>query len=193
MTDNKDKDSARKRYEEKFKLRQLEMKEANKKSLCYVNLVSTIITVGLVMGTLIILQKEPAVCEGYQLKLTNWLMLGMHATNIIEQVCSMTGLDRIFCGFICIVGFFFYEIGVLVYMQSVFYTSGACEAEHPLKYWWLLVNIIVYFFFLFITVYFHCKSVCASVSREEVEKEMREEDKGHPQHHDTTKGGNAMH
>ena len=116
----------------------------------------------------------------------------MHATNIIEQVCSMTGLDRICCGCICIIAFFFYEIGVLVYMQSVFYTSGECEKDHPMKYWWLLVNIIVYFFFFFITIYFNCKTLCASVSREEVEKEMREEDKQHKDHHETTKG-NTMH
>ena len=182
------KDTAMQRYNDKFKLKQLEMREQNKKSLCYVNLVSTLVTVGLVLGTLIILQKEPAVCEGYQLRTTLYLVLGMHATNIIEQVCSMTGLDRIFCGCICILGFFLYEVAVLVYMQSVFYTSGACEAEHPLKYWWLLVNIIVYFFFLFITIYFHCKSFCVSVKREEVEEEMREEDKHQP----TTKG-NEMH
>lgn len=50
-----DKDSAAKRYQEKFKLKQLEMKEKNKQTLCYVNLVSTVVTVGLVLGTLIVL------------------------------------------------------------------------------------------------------------------------------------------
>ena len=165
-------DIKEKRYQEKFKLKMLEMKEENKKTLCYVNLVSTIVTVGLVLGTLIVLNKEPQVCEGYQLKVTLWLMLGMHATNIVEQVCSMTGLDRICCGCICIIGFFVYEIGVLVYMQSVFYTSGECEAQHPLKYWWLLTNIIIYFFFLFITIFFHCRAICASISKDEVLKEI---------------------
>lgn len=111
-----DKDTAMKRYQEKFKLKQLEMREKNKQSLCYVNLISTLVTVGLVIGTLVILQKEPAVCEGYQLRTTLYLVLGMHATNIIEQVCSMTGLDRICCGCICILGFFLYEVAVLVYM-----------------------------------------------------------------------------
>ena len=81
-TDQKDK-----RYQDKFKLKMLEMKEENKKTLFMVNLISTIVTVGLVIGTLIILNKEPMVCEGYQLKLTLWLMLGMHATNIIEGAC----------------------------------------------------------------------------------------------------------
>lgn len=183
-TDQKDK-----RYQDKFKLKMLEMKEENKKTLFMVNLISTIVTVGLVIGTLIILNKEPMVCEGYQLKLTLWLMLGMHATNILEQVCSMTGLDRICCGCICIIGFFFYEIAVLVYMQTVFYTSGSCQEEHPMKYWWLLFNIIVYFFFLMITIYFHCRSICASISKEEVEKEVKEDEK---EFHNHTKDGNTM-
>jgi Kef-type K+ transport system membrane component KefB len=152
------------------------MKEKNKKTLCMVNLVSTVVTVALALGTLIVLNKEPGVCEGYQLRLTNWLLLGMHATNILEQVCSMTGLEKLCCGCICILGFFFYELAVLVYMQSVLYTSTECKAEHPMKYYWLLINIIIYFFFFFITIYFHCKTLFTSVSKEEVAKELKKED-----------------
>ncbi|CDW86201.1 UNKNOWN [Stylonychia lemnae] len=164
----------------------LEMKEKNKKTICLVNLISTIITTALMIGTLVILNKEPEVCKGHQLKITLWLMLGMHATNIIEQVCSMTGLDRWCCGCICILAFFFYELAVLVYMNSVFYSSGECEEDHPLKYWWLFFNIIVYFFFLFITIYFHCKSFFAAVSRDEVIKEMNEEEQEDKKAHSNT-------
>ena len=162
-------DSRRKRYEEKYKLMQLEMKEKNKKTLCIVNLFSTLVTVALAVGTLVVLNQEKQECPGTHLRLTMWLMLGMHATNILEQACSMTGLDRICCGCICIIGFFFYEVAVLVYMQSIFYTSGECETQTPKQYWWLLFNIIVYFVFLAITVFFHCRSICASVSKQEVE------------------------
>lgn len=77
-------DKKAKRYQEKFKLKQLEMKEKNKEILYRVSLISTIITVALAIGTLVVLKKEPQVCEGYQLKVTLWLMLGMHATNIVE-------------------------------------------------------------------------------------------------------------
>jgi heme/copper-type cytochrome/quinol oxidase subunit 2 len=88
----------------------------------------------------------------------------------------MTGLDRICCGCLCIIGFFFYEVAVLVYMQSIFYSSGHCENDTPHQYWWLLFNIIVYFVFLGVTVFFHLRSVCASVSKDEVEKELKEEE-----------------
>lgn len=154
----------------------LEMKEKNKKTLCVVNMISTLVTVALAVGTLVILNQDPTSCEGTPLRLTLWLMLGMHATNIVEQVCSMTGLDALCCGCICIIGFFFYEVGVLVYMQSVFYTSGECAEKTPNQYWWLLANIIVYFFFFFITIIFHCKNLCASVSREEVEEDLEKEE-----------------
>ena len=102
--------------QEKYKLRQLEFKENNKKSLCIVNLLSTIATVGLAIGTLAVLNIEPATCNGSHLRLTMWLMLAMHATNIVESVCGLTGLDKIFCGCICVLSFFIYEVAVLVYM-----------------------------------------------------------------------------
>jgi len=52
-------DKKAKRYQEKFKLKQLEMKEKNKEILYRVSLISTIITVGLAIGTLVVLKKEP--------------------------------------------------------------------------------------------------------------------------------------
>lgn len=165
-----------KRYEEKYKLKMLEMKEANKKTLCMVNLISTLVTVGLALGTIVILNKEPGSCEGSPLRLTLWLMLGMHATNIIEQVCSMTGLDTLCCGCCCIIAFFFYEVGVLVYMQSVFYTSDECRKQTPAQYWYLLFNITVYFFFLFITIFFHCKALCTSPTREEIQEDLKKDE-----------------
>ena len=73
-------------------------------------------------GTLVILNVEPGECKDSHLRLTLWLMIGMHAINIVESVCGLTGLDRIFCGCICVIGFFAYEVGVLIYMQSVYYT-----------------------------------------------------------------------
>lgn len=176
MSDDKP-DIKKRRYQEKFKLKQLEMKEKNKQTMCYVNLIATIVTIGLAVGTLVVLNQEKGKCSDSNLRLTLWLMLAMHGTNIIEQVCSMTGLDRICCGCICIIGFFFYEIAVLVYMQSIFYSAGHCEQETPKQYWWLLFNIIVYFAFLAITVFFHIRSLCASVSKDEVEKELKEDEK----------------
>ena len=99
-------------------------------------------------------------------------MLLMHATNIIEAVCQLTRLEKIFCGCICVILFFLYEVTVLVYMQVIFYSNPQCAVSTPTEYWWLLVNIIAYFGFLFSTIFFWCKGCFASVDKKEVEEEL---------------------
>lgn len=116
-----------KRRREKYNAKLLEYKEDNKRTLCIANLFSTVITIACAVGTLIVLNKETGSCDASHLRLTMWLMLGMHAINALEGVCGLTGLDKIFCGCLCTIGFFVYEVAVLVYMQSIFYTSGKCE------------------------------------------------------------------
>ena len=110
-----------------------------------------------------------------------WLMLGMHCINALEGVCGLTGLDKIFCGCLCVVGFFVYEIAVLVYMQSVFYASPHCKNETPDQYWWLLFNIIVYFALLAVLCVIHIRGMCGSPSEEEVNKELEEDLKAEKQ------------
>jgi hypothetical protein len=165
--------------QERYKLRQLEFKEANKKSLCYVNLFSTITTVGLLIGTLVVLNIEPGSCTDSTLRLTLWLMIGMHATNILESVCGLTGLDHIFCGCCCVLAFFLYEVGVLIYTQSVLYSSPQCResTETPKQYWWLLVNVVVYFFFVVIACFFHLRAFCGGPSQKEIDEEIAEKEK----------------
>jgi len=113
--------------------------------LCIINIASTVITTLLAMGTLTVLGIEDESCSTTYLRLTLWLMLGMHATNILESVCQITGLAIIFCGCICNITFFLYEVGVLIYMQIIFYHSDTCRTETPKQYWWLLTNLIIYF------------------------------------------------
>jgi hypothetical protein len=174
---------------ERIKLRQLEFKENNKHSLCIVNLVSTVLTVGLAIATLAILKSDPTKCDASHLRITLWLMLGMHLVNTVEAVCGLTGFDKIFCGCICTIGFFVYEVAVLVYMQVVFYSSGPCEQQTPVQYWWLLGNIIVYFGFLAVACYYHIRGMFGGPSEQELEEEERRErknshgeEKGHAMH-----------
>jgi predicted membrane channel-forming protein YqfA (hemolysin III family) len=117
--------------QQKYKLRQLEFKENNRKSLCIVNLIATIVTIGLAIGTLVILTTDSSSCTASHLRTTLWLMLGMHVINTVESVCGLTGFDRIFCGCICTVGFFVYEVAVLVYMNTVYLNSKECESQTP--------------------------------------------------------------
>mmetsp|Transcript_7139 Transcript_7139/g.6229 ORF Transcript_7139/g.6229 Transcript_7139/m.6229 type:complete len:91 (+) Transcript_7139:73-345(+) len=89
--------------------------------LCYVNVISFLLTIAMFFATIAILIKEPEDCTEYNLRLTLFLILGMHAINTTEQICGLTGLDHIFCGCCCVIGFFLYEIAVLVYMVTVWW------------------------------------------------------------------------
>jgi hypothetical protein len=76
----------KKKVADKYKVKLAEYKENNKKMLCVVNLSSLVCTVLLFLGTVVILNLETACTTSY-LKLALILMLGMHATNIVESVC----------------------------------------------------------------------------------------------------------
>ena len=71
---------------------------------------------GCLLGTVIILNTDDGDCPDSNLRLTLYLMIAMHAINATEGICGLTGLDNIFCGCICIIGFFAYEVAVLAYM-----------------------------------------------------------------------------
>ncbi len=109
-------------------------------------------------------------------------MLIMHATNILESVCQLTGFDKIFCGCICCIAFFVYEVAVLIYLQTIYLSSSDCKAETPKQYYWLLVNLIVYFLFFFLAIFIQIKSWIAKPSEEDAEKEVTEDEKANPVH-----------
>jgi flagellar basal body-associated protein FliL len=169
--------SHKKRVEEKYTSQKAQFQEKNKKMLCIINVLSTVVTTGLAMGTLIVLNMEEDNCAT-RLRLTLWLMLIMHATNILESVCQLTGLEKLCCGLLCCLAFFVYEVAVIVYMNVIFFNSDACAATAPKQYWWLLINIIVYFFFFFIAIIVQFKSWFSKPSTEEVEKEVLKDEIG---------------
>ena len=117
-----------KRRKEKYTAKLHEFKEANKKKLCVANIFSTVITIGCAIATLVILKSDYPTCKETNLNTTLWLMFGMHIINALEGACGLIGLDKIFCGCICVIGFFVYEVAVLFYMQWILYSSTACAS-----------------------------------------------------------------
>src|ERR1700733_10202413 len=110
------KEQVEKRRQEKYNSKIHEYKEANKKSLCIFNIFSIAITIVCLLGTLYLLKTDAGDCTNSHLRLSLWLLIGMHAINTIEGVCGLTGLAGIFCGCICVIGFFAYECAVLAYI-----------------------------------------------------------------------------
>lgn len=168
-----------KRVQEKYRLKKLEFQENNKKALCYFNIVSTLCTSALAAGTLIVINMD-----GYsyfcntKLTITLYLMLAMHATNILENICQLTSLEKLCCGLLCVLGFFIYEVAVITYMNVVWWNTDAdCKASYPHQYWWLFVNIIIYFVFFFIMLFIQFRQWFASPSEKEVEDEVKQDEK----------------
>ena len=104
----------------------------------------------------------------------------MHAINATEGVCGLTGLDNIFCGCLCIIGFFAYEVAVLAYIQTILYTSTHCASRSdplatPTQYYWLLFNNIVYFALLIAMIALKLRGMCCGPDKEEVAAEVADE------------------
>jgi hypothetical protein len=162
---------ARKEHAE---LMRTKFKEENAKAICWINVFSTVATIILAAGTLSILNTELTSCSTTKLRLTLWIMLGMHCINVTEAICNLTYLDKIFCGCLCVIGFFVYELAALNYMLAVFVRSSACAKETPYQYYWLLVNLVVYFGFVALAVIYHIKSLCGSSEHDDCKDEPKE-------------------
>ena len=77
------------RKQEKYNAKLYEYKESHKKTLCYMNIFSTVATIGCAVITLFILNSNGESCEGSNLRLTLWLMLGMHVINATEAIFGL--------------------------------------------------------------------------------------------------------
>ena len=150
--------SAELNREERMKLRRQEYKEANKQTLCIYNLTNTVLSIGLAAATFVILSNYPEKCEGINIRICLWLIAFMHIINAVEAVFDYTGLDNIFCCCCCVIGFFAYEVGVIIYMNTIMWNAGHCEEPAPTLYAWLLTNVIIFYFSFAAYVFFTLKS-----------------------------------
>ena len=111
------------RAAEKWKAKKFEYQEKYKSTLCKVYFGALLVTCGMAVYTYITIKN---IGEDKTINIVSWplyLVLAMHATNIIQQVCTLTGLENFFCSGLCNLLFDLYEIGVLIFMQSVLFSS----------------------------------------------------------------------
>ena len=170
-------ETMKKKMADIHKLKTMEFNEKHKRTMTIVNLCSGLVTLGLFIGTLAILHIEEKSCSTSFLRFTLWLMLALHATNIVESACQVTGLEKLFCCCACVVCFFLYEVAVIVYMQIIIYNSSKCRDETPKQYGWLILNNIVYFAFIFITIFVQLKIWFSAPSEKDVEEELLKDEK----------------
>ena len=95
----------------------------NKKPWMWFNLMSTLGSIGLALGTFFIVYNSQYNCSYSDLKLTLWLVFAMHLVNTLETLLNLTGLERRLCNGPVVCVFFIFEITILVYMQVVYFES----------------------------------------------------------------------
>ena len=160
-----------KEEQEAYRLKQVAFKQKNKQILCIVNIASFVATIACFFATIAVLAIETEECPYSSLRFTLYLVLGMHVINTVEQVCEITQLDHIFCGCICTIGFFLYEVGVVLYMGIVWASSGACKDITPAQVTILFINMLVYAGFIILACFFQLRSIFGSADEEEKKEE----------------------
>ena len=155
-----------------YELRKQYYFKKNKQLLCKFNLFSLVATVGLACYTFFTLQTEATVgnkCADENVKWFLYLVLVLHGTNILQDVCKITQLDDCFCNHKWNTWLDLYEILIVGLMTWIFSTSTYCEGTEQF-YICLGINTLVYWGLLFFMIFFNMKAHCTYVSKDEINK-----------------------
>lgn len=159
---------------------QFDYQERHKSVLCKVYFCALLLTIGLATFTFFTLKNTPSEgCPGTWVRNSLYLVLAMHATNIIQQVCTITGLENFCCSALCNLCFDVYEIAVLIFMMSQAINSTHCLERDDTNdvYYCLIANVVVYWCFFFISWFIKIHSYCAGPKADELNQELLEEEK----------------
>ena len=168
------------RLAEKWKAQQYDYQERHKSVLTKIYLVSLLVTIGLAYYTFLFVTDSNS-CPDSWVRDSLYLVLVMHFTNIIQQVTVITGCEAFLCSGICNLCLDIFEIAVLILMMDQVFASTHCYdvAETKDEYVCLLVNTIIYWIFFAISWFIKIHSFCQGPHKEELEKELEEEEKLH--------------
>ena len=154
------------------------LERSNKQLKARINLLSLAANVGLSAYTFYIVntdETEGNTC-GTSLKWFLFLVLAMHATNILQAVCKITGLKHCFCSDSKNFWMDLFEFLTVILMQVVLSTSSYCEGTGQ-YYVCLLINTVVYWLMLMTTVYVYLRTKCSTVSIQESEELLHANEK----------------
>ena len=150
-----------KETKQKVKARYADFVTEHKRGWCIFNLITTLVSLGMGVGTFLILNGYTGDnCTTTDLKLTLWLVIVMHLLNALETMMNICGLEKYICGCKLACCFFTYEVGILVYMQMIYFANPKCSTEVPLLHFTLLANILVFYIFVFGGVCFVFRKFC---------------------------------
>lgn len=96
--------------------------------------------------TMLILVSDTPECESTDLRLGLWLAFSIHFTSFTMLLFHFIGLGFILKKLGRILGlYYFYMVGAMFTTQIIFFKSKDCNLTSPLLYFWVMLNIIMFY------------------------------------------------
>lgn len=96
--------------------------------------------------TILILVGDPRECQTSNLKLGLWLAFSIHMSSFILLLFHFIGLGFILRKLGRLLGlYYFYMVGAMFATQVIFFKSSGCNVTAPLLYFWVMLNIIMFY------------------------------------------------
>ena len=110
-----------------------------RKVLLIVSLIFSLVTLMIMIG-------ENQGCEGSHLEVALWLCFSIHITTFVLILFHYIGLSNILQKLgKCLGLYFFYLVTSMFVAQVVFFKSQNCHIKAPLLFFWLVVQIIIFY------------------------------------------------
>ena len=162
------------------------------------NMFAIAISAGLAVGTYAVISikpvswditKDPGVDSCSDLRTTLWLVFCMHLTNAIECLINLFGCETKICTGMSLCIYFVFEITILIYSQVIYFKymgytenttpklSESCKPNNPSYYYWLMLNILVFYFVVVMTICVFFRKFCQENPNLKVEEILEEENR----------------
>lgn len=152
--------------------------QANKKQWNIFNIMTTLVSIGMAVGTFFIIAGHPGVdCKG--IKTTLYLVFIMHCVNSLETILNIFGWEKKLCTGFGVSMFLIFETTVIIYMQVIYFNSMPVDTESdadncmlvtPYMYFWMMANILLFYIGSVVVICYFFRGFCQDPQLEEEER-----------------------
>ena len=139
----------------------------NKKHWLWFNLMCTIGSIGMAIGTFVILANYETDCVHSSLRIPLYFVGALHCVNAVETLLNLTGLEKKLCTGPIMCVFLVFEVIVLIYMQVAYFEDQRCFRLATMLYIWLCLNILLFYVVLVVVLCFFFRKFCGEPEVEE--------------------------
>ena len=145
----------------------------NKKIWLTFNGITTLLSIGLAIGTFMVNYYAEKDCGG--IKLALWLVFSLHVVNTFETFLNLVGLEKKLCTGFWVCVFLVYESVVIIFMQVVYFRAmdtkqvelvedveveKTCLGSTTLLYLWLMGQILIFYGGIVVVVCYFFRQHC---------------------------------